>query len=380
MRFHILGPNDPALEVLSQYLDHHPEYETNLTIVPWENYQGVLFDSLQADESPYQAVFVPGHVWLADLVEEGKLAPLPIEKISTEIRQLYQPEDVLPKIREECEYRQEPYLIPFFTDGHLLFYRKDLISLADDPDSLPTLSPSQFEEIIKSIHNPPSVFGLALKAAPSEIFLDWLPFLWAFGGDLFDGQNKPILYSEESILALETYCSLRQYCPPNVHLYGNFEIATAIRTQTVALAPTWGGQAAPIFADRLSKHSYSAALYPIPWNATWGIGLPNNQSLSVRIRMSERLYTINQPEMDQRILEVAGSPVRASTYSTTNLSQFFWLKAQREMLKRCRTLPAIPQLGKILGVLYPAIYAAFCGEKSPQKALADAQLALESLR
>lgn len=380
MRFHILGPNDPALEALSQYLDHHPEYETDLTIVPWENYQSTLLDSLQAVESPYQAVFVPGHVWLADLVEEGKLAPLPIEKISAEICQLYQPEDVLPKIRTECQYRQEPYLIPFFTDGHLLFYRKDLISLGDDPDSLPILSPRQFEVIIQGIHHPPSVFGLALKAAPSEIFLDWLPFLWAFGGDVLDGQNKPILYREASILALETYCSLRQYCPPNVHVYGNFEIATAIRAQAVALAPTWGGQAAPIFTDRPSKHPYSAALYPIPWNATWGIGLPSNQPLGVRIQMAERLYRINQPEMDQKILEVAGSPVRVSTYSTPNFAQFFWLKAQWEMLQRCRTLPAIPQLGKILSVLYPAIYAAFCGEKSPQKALAAAQLALESLR
>lgn len=379
MRFHILGPNDPALEALSQYLDHHPEHETGLTIVSWENYQSTLFDSLQAIESPYQAVFVPGHVWLADLVEAGKLAPLPIDKISAEVWGLYQPEDILPKIQEECQYQQQPYLIPFFTDGHILFYRKDLISLGDAPDSIPTLFPQQFERTIKSAHRPPEVFGLALKAAPSEIFLDWLPFLWAFGGDVLDGQNKPILYSKESILALETYCSLRQYCPPDVHLYGNLEIATAIRTQTVALAPTWGGQAAPVFTNQNSRSKYSTALYPMPWNATWGIGLPKNQSLTTKIQMCEVLYQINQSEMDQKILELAGSPVRKSTYSSTNLEKFFWLKAQGEMLQKCRTLPAIPHLSKILGVLYPAVYAAFCGKKSPQKALADAQLALENL-
>ncbi|MCX8063287.1 MAG: extracellular solute-binding protein, partial [Anaerolineales bacterium] len=269
MRFHILGPNDPALEALTQHLLQHPEYETTLTIVPWENYQNALFESLQAVESPYQAVFVPGHVWLADLVEEGKLAPLPNNKISTEIYKRYQPDDILPRIKEECRYQNEPYLIPYFTDGHILFYQNERVKLRDDPDSIPVIHPQQIEEIVQGVHRPPQTFGLALKAAPSEIFLDWLPFLWACGGDVLDDQNKPILYSDESILALETYCTLRQYCPPDVHLYGNFEIATVLRNQNVCLAPTWGGQAALIFTNQPSTHSYSSALYPTPWNATW---------------------------------------------------------------------------------------------------------------
>lgn len=378
MRFHILGPDDPALAALSQFLLQHPEYETDLTVVAWDHYQATLLEALQAGESPYQAVFVPGHVWLADLVTAGKLVPLPIQKISPEVWEQYQAEDIFHKIQEECQYNQESYLIPYFTDGHLLFYRNDLISF-ENTNSIPIISPQQMEALVKNIHHPPALFGLALKAAPSEIFLDWLPFLWAFGGDVLDSQHRPILLSQPSIFALETYCGLRQYCPPDVSLFGNAEIAAVLRAKTVSLAPTWGGQAALIFPDQGSSHSYSTALYPTPWNATWGIGIPRNQSKVVQIRMTETLYRINQLDMDQKVLEIAGSPVRKSTYSQANLQKFFWLEAQWEMLHRCRTLPVTPKLGKILGVLYPAIYAAFCGEKSPQQALADAQLELERI-
>ncbi|PWH13206.1 MAG: hypothetical protein DDG59_14650 [Anaerolineae bacterium] len=379
MNLHILGPNDPALDALSQYLERHPEYEMHLTIVAWENYQNALFDSLQAIESPYQAVFIPGHVWLAELVVEGKLAPLPVDKISSEIYTLYQPDDILPKIREECQFDKEPYLIPYFTDGHLLFYRNDIMSIEEETNSIPTIAPQQFEQLVHKVHHPPQIYGLALKAAPSEIFLDWLPFLWAFGGDVLDDQNKPVIYSKESLLALESYCNLRQYCPQDVQGYGNFEIAAALKNQIVCLAPTWGGQAASIFANPSSEYPYSTALYPIPWNATWGIGIPNNQSSTQKIRVTEKLYQINRSEMDQKVLEIAGSPVRRSTYSAANFEKFFWLKAQGEMLQRCRTLPAIPQLGKILGVLYAAVYTAFCGEKSSRDVLAEAQTALESI-
>ncbi len=380
MTFYILGPNDPALNVLASFLESHPEMDMKLVIIPWENYPGAFFESLKAPESPYQAVFIPGHVWLADLVEDNSIIPIPLSKISSEIVVEYNLDDLIPKIREECSYKGELYLIPWFTDGHILFYRNDYINLECNHQKIPTICSKDLEALVKKVHNPPHFFGLALKAAPSEIFLDWLPFLWDFGGDIFDHELKPCIATEESILALETYCHLRNYCAADTHKFGNQEIANILRAKKVGIAPTWGGQAGLIFPHGNELQTiYSTALYSTPWNATWGIGIPNKQPSHVKTQITEALLRIAQPEIDTQIIESAGSPVRISSYSEQNVERYFWLKAQWEMLLRCRTLPSIPNLGSVLGVLYPAVYSAFIGEKSPKEALSEAQARLEKL-
>jgi multiple sugar transport system substrate-binding protein len=379
MIFHILGLDDPALEALSEYIKTHPGANLHLTIVPWDNYQNTLNDALNQSQSPFQAVFIPGHVWLSTLVEEKKVAPLPVQRVSSELLSQFNLDDVFPKVRSECFYEEEWFLIPFFTDGHILFYLKDKIHLeVETEEEIPFISPKNLEQLVASVHHPPSLYGLALKASPSEIFLDWLPFLWDFGGDVLDNESKPIIYSDASVSALEVYCNLRQFCPPETHRFGNNEIAAVLRASLVCIAPTWGGQAAPIYAEGAAMR-YSTALYSTPWNATWGIGIPANQPASLITQTTEHLLSIAWQAIDQKVLELAGSPVRNSTYTETNFKRYAWLKTQMKMLQRCSTLPSTPKLGKILGVLYPAIYSAFIGEVSPRKALSGAQLALEQI-
>lgn len=131
-------------------------------------------------------------------------------------------------------------------------------------------------EMAASVHNPPEVYGLALKADASEIFTDFLPYLWEAGGRIFDEDGKPDLDNEINVAALQTYCDLRQFCPPKTHAYGNGEIAESIRKGGAALIANWGGQTAPLLldADDENQAEYKCATFPIPWNATWGIAIP----------------------------------------------------------------------------------------------------------
>jgi len=366
----ILGPDDPALNVLGDVLQAHSEWRATLTIVPWPEYRSKLMETLTATQADFQAVCVAGHVWLPELADAGYLASLDFDRLPEDLIADYRFDDILPAVAQESCIQGVQYMLPLFTDGHILFYREDRVTLSIG-DDMPVVSPHRLSELAAHAHHPPQMYGLALKAHPSEIFLDWLPFLWEEGGDVLDPAGQPAFAGEAGIRALEVYCSLRHFCPPDTHTYGNAEIAQVIKAGRVGLATTWGGQAAAILLDSGNPHRYlyRTAIYPHPWNATWGVAIPANQTPALQKDVLAILLQALGPEQDRQITRVAGSPVRRSSYGPDELERYSWLAAQYEMLRRAGTLPIHPKVGACLGALYESVYAAFTGQATPQEAL-----------
>jgi ABC-type glycerol-3-phosphate transport system substrate-binding protein len=118
--------------------------------------------------------------------------------------------------------------------------------------------------------------------------------------------------------------------------------------------------------------AYRCAVFPKPWNTTWGIAIPANQSPEQQEQTLQFLMKALNPESDLEVIQAAGSPVRRESYQLDLLLRFPWLAAQQTMLERCGRLPARPELGRFLGALYPAVYQAFTGELTPQAALENA--------
>jgi len=369
MSYCVLGPDDPALAALAETLRAHPEWETTLKILPWADYQPALISALKAETCPYQAVCAPGHVWLPSLIANGQLAafdPL-LGRLPGDVVAAYDADDMMPAVAAEARYSGKTYLLPVFTDGHLLFFDPEHVDLPEAG----IISPLDLPSLAASAHLDAGAYPLALKAHPSEIFLDWLPFLYAAGGDVLDESGTPRFAGPEGVEALEEYVSLKRFCPPQPESYGNAEIAQALIEGRVAMAASWGGQAAVIYAGGSKR--LGVAVYTHPWNTTWGICLPANQLEAVQVATLERLYRACAPTLDRQVTRIAGSPVRRSSYAPEEKAAYPWLEAQERMLGCARNLPPHPRLLGFLGDLYEAIFQAFTGQKTPQEALAGAE-------
>lgn len=372
MPYRVLGPDDPALAALDEAFRAHPEWKASLTIVPWSQYRKALMQTLTAPQAPYEAVFVPGHVWVPELANAGLLAPLdPLLDRLPELVDRYQPDDILPPLARESRFRGAQYMLPFFSDGHLVFYKPDDdVGAADQAVAL--IAPGAIAELAARAHRPPEQFGLALKAHPSEILLDWLPYLWAEGGDILDEDGRPAFAGPAGIRALEAYCALRRYCPDDTDRYGNAEIAALLQQGRVGVAVSWGGQAALVLSAPQAA-VYRVGTFPEPWNGTWGIALPANLPPAVQEGMLAVLLQAAGPETDRVVTRVAGSPVRQSSYTPAERERHPWLAAQYEMVCRAKTLPVHPKAGAFLGALYAAVHDAFTGKTTPRDALAAAE-------
>ncbi len=376
MKYTILGPDDPALAVLKAQLQNHPEWNTELKIVPWAEYQPLMEKSLDEAVSSYQAVCVPGHIWLPGLVSNNKLTAFEnlVPSMDQELINAYNADDIMPRVADECKFEGKTYLLPLFTDGHLLFYRKDLLSMPTQAGEIPVINPLTLPKFLEENKNASPPYSLALKAHPSEILLDWLPYLWAAGGDLWDSENhKPLFTSKEAVDALSFYVNLRKYCPDDTHTYGNEEISHLLKTGKVIAASSWGGQAALILnEDNPYRGLYGVAVFEQPWNTSWGISIPDNQDTNTKLDLLSILYRAASPEQDRQVTWIAGSPVRKSSYTNDEMQNFSWLKAQKQMLDTCRVLPSDPLFSPYIGVLYNAVSLAFTGELSPSEALNQA--------
>ncbi|RUA17698.1 MAG: hypothetical protein DSY55_01660 [Clostridia bacterium] len=370
----IIGPNDPALDALDAALAQRPHLDARLHIIPWPAYRDTLMAGLTTESSPWQAAFIPGHIWLPELAAKGLLAPLGplLAETPAAVRAQYNAGDVIPAVVAECRYGEEDYLLPLFTDGHILFYLDKCFDFGDA--EVPVISTQEIATLAQKAHHPPQHYGLALKADASEIFTDWLPYLWEAGGHIFDDAGRPDIANSTNIAALEYYCSLQAYSPPESSRMGNAEIADALRHANAALIATWGGQAAPIFLDDApSRWQYRAAIFPTPWNATWGVGLPANQTAAAAAGALAALMQAMGQETDRAVIRTAGSPVRESSYTPETLGRYPWLAAQRAMLNRAKPLPADPHLGLFLGDLYDYVHRAFTGKMTPTAALQAVQ-------
>ncbi len=384
MTIRIIGPNDPALDVLQAAIQQQTDGDAVLEIIPWPDYRERLMATLNAESAPDQVVFVPGHIWLPELAAGRLVASLTelFAEVDDDVKAAYNFDDIIPGVATEGMYADQQYLLPFFSDGHILYYRSDLLKL-DDANGVPLVSTKEIAALARSVHNPPEVYGLALKANASEIFTDFLPYLWEAGGAIFDANGQPVLDSAINVAALELYCSLRELCPPGTHTYGNSEITDSLRKGDAALVATWGGQSGPIFTDEGNtwRKVYKAAAFPNPWNATWGVAVPANLDRAEQVVAVEIMLSLFTPAADLALIEAAGSPVRQSSYTADAIHQYHWLAAQKNMLDNAHLLPAKPELGVFLGDLYGAVHQAFIGEASPEAALRGVQAkALEAVK
>ncbi len=377
----ILGVADPAVltytdtdnNIISKWSEISG-VEVSFSILPWAEYFSALMKTLDGSKgnrkSDYDIVMVAGHLWLQDFVNRGFLQPL--KGIREAIAKYGPYEDILPRIRDEIELGGPIWLTPSFTDGHIIFYKKDRIFELTGQKLPETMKPSEYLELVKEIGRNPAVGNkkfLAMKAHPSEIFLDWLPFYYEGGKGIFDDDFNLLFNTPEAACALGRYLELKEFALPGADVSGNEEVCTALQSDDCLIGVSWGGQASFIVNDEILKdNSMGFATFNTPWNVSWSFGVPAGTNLTGEV--TDFLAYLASPEVDRIIGKGAGSPVRSASYNDDK-SALPWYPIQREMVSRSKSLPGFTGSGDVYGLFYKWIFKAFTGEVTREKALTE---------
>src|SRR5579859_4183412 len=110
-------------------------------------------------------------------------------------------------------YRTGRYFaLPYVGNSQLFFYRKDLF------EKYKLAAPSTWHEVLadaKTIGEKEKMFGYVMRAASGNaVVADFMPLLWAFGGEVLDANGAAACDSPAAIDALSFMLELGKVSPP----------------------------------------------------------------------------------------------------------------------------------------------------------------------
>lgn len=370
----VLAVGDPAVYAYTDsrysiidHFNHEHGAEVDFSIVPWNDYYNLMLQSFQGKKD-YDVVMVAGHLWLKDFVNKDYLAEVHAPDTAE-----YDQQDILDVIAEEMKVGEKQYLYPSFCDGHILLYRKSIVEKVYGGPLPEVVDTDTIISIAAKCNGINGMSGIALKAHPSEIFLDFLPYLRNEGMDAFDANSyQPSFNNEEGRVALEKYLSLMSYAPQDTHLYGNDEVREAFQNKKSALAVTWGGQLGFVLTDSCRDlEDVGFAAVKSAWNVTWSFAI-NRRSEKQELANTLLAY-LTSKDIDRIVGGYAGSPVRKSTYEK-DAGKHNWYQTHLELiLQYANPLPKMDNAGEKLAPLYEHVYEAFIGKQTVADALEEAE-------
>lgn len=369
----VLAVNDPAVEVYTNkvynILENYRESIVNIEfdIKPWEDYFPTMMRAFNGEAS-YDIVMVAGHLWLSDFVEKEYLQSMS-----------YDFEDIAPVISREMQYNGQTYLSPSFCDGHMIVYRKSLIKRVLGKELEPVISVDELISVVYKLKESGIERPIALKAHPSEILLDALPYLRSTGLDVYEMKdNRLACHIDKMSAGLDKYIKLKSYAPDDTHTYGNNEIKEVLAHKKVAMAVTWSGQLGVVMKDCEDVDDIGFATLDTAWNVTWSFAI--TKASSNKEKAKALLAYLRSKEVDALVGEYCGAPVRLSNY-LEGRDQYPWYAVQLEMIEKyAKPFMHVLQAGDLNQVLYEEIYQAFIEQKRPRKALEDAKSRIEVIK
>ncbi|HQQ67364.1 MAG TPA: extracellular solute-binding protein [Candidatus Cloacimonadota bacterium] len=176
------------LAVVKAFRQKYPEIELRA-------FAGIKIEGMDLDSGPLLAIaggVAPDILYVNfrqsdTYIQNNLLYPLDefISKESPEAMNLRVEKPVWQVIRRKKEGTEEEkiWALPYETLVRVLMYRKDLFKKVGLNPNLPPANWEEFVDYARQLSDPASgIYGTVLAIGPQAAY-DWLPFLWAAGGD-----------------------------------------------------------------------------------------------------------------------------------------------------------------------------------------------------
>jgi multiple sugar transport system substrate-binding protein len=270
----------------------------------------------------------------------------------------------------------DTYALPFAGNVTLLFYNEDVLKTAgfDVPDSWQGVL-----DIAKAVNGKNDKIGYVIRGQQGNpIVGDFLPVLWAHGGDIFDADWNVLVDSQEAKTALDLYIQLLA----NGRNFEKNDIVSSVATGSAAMSlgwPSWyivNGASTAGYAKIPGKAAPDSQENPSGVIGNWLMGIPaNTQNEELAIKL---LTYLTSADTQKAAADVGAVPTRISVFTDAGLSEkypFYATLLSATELSRER--PRTPKWGDIENIFGIELSNAITGIKTIDQALADAKTAIE---
>jgi multiple sugar transport system substrate-binding protein len=331
-----------------------------------------LFEKEQLDLTSHTGaydVIMIDDPWFPRMAQGGNLAQLPTPPDP----------DFVQSCVNVCRY---PYAIdagpafalPYVGNSQLFFYRKDLF------EKYHLAAPSTWAEVLtdaKTINEQEKIFGYVMRAAPGNaVVADFMPLLWAFGGDVLDKSGKPVCDSPAAIQALRFMLELGRYSPPGYAGFNADEVSAHLLQGTAAMSINWPAWISAMDNPAKSKVVGKIGFIAMPGGTqagtgelgTWLVAVPS-ASKHAADAFSFLAWATEPAQMTQAALR-GNPPTRRSVFQSPELlSKFRAFPVQLASLDSARPRPRTPLWNEIENTFGIYLSKANSGTMDPAEAM-----------
>jgi ABC-type glycerol-3-phosphate transport system substrate-binding protein len=341
--------------------------ETGITVLVDQIEYNNLYtkEILEFRTSTYD-VYQVDQVWVQAYAKSGYLMPLDSEISADTLKSFY------PNLVKIGNIGGKQWVVPFSAIPVNYTYRKDLTS--------PAATWSEALDIAKRLTQPasggkPAQWGFPIRGqAGNPITWTWLPMLWAFGGDAFDADNRPIYNNEAGLESVAFYKELYKYSPPgwltDAQVANYMEQGQGAQTtlQMVFNAPMESPKDSKV-ADQIAFAGMPKQVKQASILGLWNIGVgANSTNKANAVKFVEY---VSRPDIaaQMALAGVTGAP-QQSIYSSPGAPNFFPVLSK--VLEYVQPPPLLPEGNRWFIITGTALQSALSGKQTVKEAMDDA--------
>lgn len=323
-------------------------------------------------------------IWVAEFAEAGWSYPLD-GFVTEDDRQ-----DLIPAALEAFTYKDQLIAMPYYADGGMLYYRKDLL---EKEGMEPPKDWNELVEQAQTLQEKYDVYGLTMQGAQYEgLICDLLEYVWGNGGDMLDDNNNVVINSPEAVEGLQFMSDLinkHKIAPEGTTTHQEDESLQLFTEGKAAFhrnwAYAWGvaqGEGSKIAGDVGIVPMVSAPGKEGVPVSTFG---PQGYMISAFSEHPEEAWeflnfltsTDGQKEM---LLGAGYTPTRESVYEDQEvMEEHPYLEQQLESFELAKPRPVHPFYPEMSDALQVQVHKALIGELSPKEALDGAKEKIEEI-
>lgn len=312
--------------------------------------------------------------WMNEFVEGGVLHNLSKDGYTAD-------SDFLSKSMDIGRYpyaEGEIYALPFSGNVQFMFYNKDLLS------ELKAEVPTTWDSVLKLSKKAKEAgkLGYVVRGQQGNpIVSDFLPILWAFGGDVLNKENTiSTIDSKEALEALNFYIELSKTGAN----YEKSDIVSSVSSGKALFSlgwPSWyisGNGSTAEYALIPSKVNESLKENATGMIGNWMIGVTEN-STNKKLA-TEFLILATSKDIQKMAISKGGVPTRKSVTSDSEILKTYpYLKTLENATQNSVVRPRTILWGEVEKVLGIELSSALSGKISPADALKNAKSAIDKI-
>ena len=372
-------------KLVDEWNSKHADQKVTITELPEsaDDQRTAMVRNAQAQSKEFTVLNLDV-IWTAEFAANQWVVQLPQDEFDLD--------NFLEPAVNTAKYRDNLYAVPVYSDGGLLYYRKDLLTAAGVTEAPKTWD--EMKEDCAKVKALPGNEGLGCYAGQFDKYegltCNFSEAVQSAGGSVLDESGKPTVDSDEAKEGLNFLVDGFKdgEIPQAAVTYKEEDGRRAFQDGTIIFHRNWPYVYAKANAtDGSSKINGKFDVSPLPGKSGPGVSTLGGHNLAISAYAENKATALDfikfftsQESEKSNLLATSQAPTRANLYDDPDLvKQFPYLTTLKESILNAVPRPQAVKYNEVTAAIQEAAYGAINGDKSTDDALKDLQSKLESL-